>query len=164
MLDASTEGPESSTVDAGCYVDASLTMFAASDAAGAACAACVNTMCGNAIASCETDCTCDHLFECLADAGISATDLAASISAVSGCIPGGLTSTASLLSDQGVKGVYNCFTVTCMSACAVALPSDAGDAAATATSDDGATGDAAATATPDGGATGDAGDAAPDSG
>jgi hypothetical protein len=163
--DASAEGPETSTVDASCYVDASLTMFAASDAAGAGCAACVSTMCGSAITTCETDCTCIGLFECLADAGASANDLGSTSSAFGQCVPGGITSSASLLADRGIKDVYNCFTVTCLSACAVASPQlDAGDAEAAASPEGGATGDAGATAPPEGGATGDAGDAAPDAG
>jgi hypothetical protein len=163
-LDASADRPETSTVDAGCYVDASLTMFAASDAAGAGCAACVNTMCGGAITSCETDCTCISLFECLADGGASANDLGTSSAAFGQCVPGGITSSGDLLADKGIKSVYNCFTVTCLSPCSAALPQgDAGDAAAAAPPD-GATGDAEATAPPEGGPIGDAGDAAPDSG
>jgi hypothetical protein len=138
-------------------VDASLTMFAESDAAGAGCVACVNAMCQDAIRSCETDCTCISLFECLLDAGYSATNFQASaISAISGCVPGGLTAVGDLLHDQGVKGVYNCFTVTCLSECS--LPVDGGDAAAASSADGEASSDAGPPAdVADGGAAGDAG-------
>lgn len=143
--------------DAGCYVDASLTMFAASDAAGAGCAACVNTMCGSAVTSCATDCTCISLFECLLDAGYSATDFQTSlINAISGCVPGGLTAAGDLLHDQAVKSVYNCFAVTCLPECS--LPLDGGDAAAASSVDGEAEGDAGPAAdAADGGAAGEAG-------
>jgi hypothetical protein len=158
--DASANGPETSTVDVSCYVDASLTMFAASDAAGAGCAACVNALCAGAITSCETDCTCIGLFECLYDAGTSASNLGTNSSAFGQCVPGGITSSASLLADRGIKDVYNCFTVTCLSECSGASPPlDAGDAAAAASPEGGASDDAGATTPPEGGATGDAGDA-----
>jgi hypothetical protein len=133
--------------------------FAESDAAGAGCAQCVNTMCGSAITSCETDCTCISLFECLLDAGISANNFETSaINALSGCAPGGLTLAPNLLNDQGIKSVYNCYTVTCLSACS--LPSDGGDAAAASSADSEAAGDAGAPMdAADGGSTGEAGPA-----
>jgi hypothetical protein len=69
----------------------------------------------------------------------------------------------SLLADRGIKDVYNCFTVTCLTACSAGLSQlDAGDAATAAPPEGGPTGDAGATAPPEGGATGDTGDAAPD--
>jgi len=71
--DASTEAA-SSAEDAGCYFDASFSMFAASDAAGAGCAACVQNSCTTGIKACSTSCTCINLFTCLADAGIAANN------------------------------------------------------------------------------------------
>jgi hypothetical protein len=157
--DASTRGDTGATVDTGaptndgpntCYVDASLTAFAASDAAGAGCAACVNTMCGTAISSCSTDCSCISLFGCLADAGISGGDLGAnSLAAAAGCIPGGLTSATALLNDPGINDVYTCFTVTCASACALPSPDASVDAGMTGDNDAGATTDSGVA--PDGG-------------
>jgi hypothetical protein len=120
-------------------------MFAESDAAGAGCAACVNTMCGADIQACETSCTCVNLFECLADAGISASSLSTgSLGAVAGCVPGGLTMAGALLSDPGVMGVYTCFTATCGTQCAAALP-DAG-IVAEGGAEEGGAGDAGARA------------------
>jgi hypothetical protein len=148
-----THDASTPVAEASCYVDASLTAYAKSDAAGAGCAACVNDMCESAIASCSTDCTCINLITCLLGASVSTMDFQASaISAISGCVPGGLTAAWDLLNNQAVKSVYNCFTVTCLSACSVA---DGGDAAAMgggATDDTGAAPDVA-----DGGAVGDAG-------
>jgi hypothetical protein len=136
--DASVEA--SAPEDAGptsCHVDASLTMFAESDAAGAGCAACVNAMCSANINACANSCTCINLFECLADAGISASNLGTgSVGAVAGCVPGGLTSAGALLNDPGVMGVYSCFTATCATECAAVLP-DAGVDGATTTDDGG---------------------------
>jgi hypothetical protein len=144
--DASAEAaPPADAGPTSCYVDASLTMFAESDAAGAGCAACVNTMCGADIQACETSCTCVNLFECLADAGISASSLSTgSLGAVAGCVPGGLTMAGALLSDPGVMGVYTCFTATCGTQCAAALP-DAG-IVAEGGAEEGGAGDAGATA------------------
>ena len=70
-----TRAPRPDAEDAGCYVDASFSMFAASDAAGAGCAACVQDHCTTGIKACSTSCTCINLFTCLADAGISASGL-----------------------------------------------------------------------------------------
>jgi hypothetical protein len=140
--DASTEAA-SSTVDAGCYVDASFSAFAASDAAAAGCAACVQNSCTTGIKACSTSCTCINLFTCLADAGIAATGLGAnSLAAVENCVPGGLASAASLLNDPGVQGVYQCFTVTCASACGSVLEAgapegDGGEDGAATTTDGG---------------------------
>ncbi len=68
-----TAGPDASSEaaaeDAGCYVDASFSMFAASDAAGAGCAACVQANGTAGIKACSTSCQCINLFTCLADAG-----------------------------------------------------------------------------------------------
>jgi hypothetical protein len=143
--------------DAGCYVDASFSMFAASDAAGAGCAACVQEHCTTGIKACSTSCECINLFTCLADAGISASGLGAnSLGAVDNCVPGGLKSLGSLLNDPGIQGVYQCFTATCMNACGAVLEGGAADD----DGGDGATEDGGA-ATTDAGATSDAG-AAPD--
>jgi hypothetical protein len=125
--DASAEGATGdggSGGDAGCYVDASLTMFAESDAAGASCAACVNTQCTTSIEACSTSCTCISFFTCLADAGVSATNLGAtSPASVSDCVPA--SGAGPLLNDPGVQGVYQCFTATCGAACGVLLEAGA---------------------------------------
>jgi len=147
--DASME-ETSAPGDAGptnCYVDASLTAFAESDAAGAGCAACVNAMCGDGIKACETSCTCINLFECLADAGISGSNLGTgSLGAIAGCVPGSITNAGAVINDPGVMGVYSCFTVTCASECAAVLP-DSGLLAP----DGGTVTTEAGAATPDGG-------------
>ncbi len=139
--------------DAGCYVDASLSAFAASDAAGAGCAACVQNSCTTGIKACSTSCTCITLFTCLADAGVTASGLGASTAAVGNCVPGGLASLPGLLNDPGIQGVYQCFTVTCASACGGVLleggaPGDDGGEAGTPQD--------AGASTPDGGTTVDA--------
>jgi hypothetical protein len=111
---------------ASCHVDASLTAFAASDAAGAGCAACVQTMCQSDIEACSSSCTCIGLFTCLADAGVSATSLTGNSAALMNCLPAGLTSAGALLNDPGIQGVYNCFSNTCGTQCANLLPTDGG--------------------------------------
>jgi hypothetical protein len=152
--DASTEA---AAEDAGCYVDASFSMFAASDAAGAGCAACVQNNCTTGIRACSTSCQCINLFTCLADAGISATGLGAnSLAAVGNCVPGGLKSAGSLLNDPGIQGVYQCFTATCMNECGAVLEAGALSDDGGATEDAETATDAAATS--DAGATSDAAD------
>jgi hypothetical protein len=148
--DASTDANGEDAAAPVCFVDASLTMFAESDAGAASvCAACVNTNCSSAITACENSCTCDNLFTCLADAGVAVTGLGAgSFTALTGCIPGGFTNVGALINDPGFSGLFTCLSGPCMSACGALL-----EAGAPATTTDG--GDAA---TPDAG-TGDAGDA-----
>jgi hypothetical protein len=150
--DASTpvDGSGGDGAPATCHVDASLTAFAASDAAGAGCAACVQTMCSDGINACSNSCTCVGLFSCLADAGVSATGLTSDPGALAGCVPGGISSAGMLLNDPGVQGLYMCLTVTCSDQCATVLPAtDAG-------TDGGGAVDAGTTA--DTGTTTDAGD------
>jgi len=101
--DASTPAP---TADAGCYVDASFSAFAASDAAAAGCAACVQNSCTTGIKACSTSCTCINLFTCLADAGIAASGLGAnSLAAVGNCVPGGLAGAALKLKNKKIERV-----------------------------------------------------------
>jgi hypothetical protein len=134
-----------------CHVDASLTAFAATDAAGAGCAACVQTMCSDAITACSNSCTCVGLFSCLADAGVSATGLTSDLGSLAACVPGGISSAGALLNDPGVLALYNCLSMTCSDQCAAVLPAtDAG------TADGGGSGDAGTAA--DTGTTTDAGD------
>jgi hypothetical protein len=133
-----------------CFVDASLTVFAASDASAAGCAACVQTNCQDAISACATDCTCISLFTCLADSGVATTGLgpAATAAATECAGSSGLT----LLNNPGVMGLVNCLSGVCLEACNVSdggpdagLPdaalSEAG--AGEAGTDAGAIGDAA---------------------
>ncbi len=151
--DGSTEaaGDDGSTV---CHVDASLAAFASSDAAGAGCAACVQSMCSAGIMACSNSCTCVSLFSCLADAGVSASGLTTDFSALGACVPGGISSAGMLLNDPGVMGVYSCFTVTCADQCASLVPTPEGG-----TTDDAGGGSPEAGASTDaGGTTADAAD------
>ncbi len=142
---------EAAAEDAGCYVDASFSMFAASDAAGAGCAACVQDKCTVGIKACSMSCQCINLFSCLADAGVTATGIGAnSQAAVGQCVPGGLKSAGSLLNDPGIQGVYQCFTATCVNECGAVLEAGAEDGGpsgdtGTDTTDAGTTTDAGST-------------------
>jgi hypothetical protein len=124
--DASTE---SGGEDAGCHVDADLTMFAESDAAGSACAACVSANCMTGINACATSCACIGLFTCLADGGVSASNLGTSgAAALAQCVPSNIKTASSLLMDPGISGVFTCFTMTCSDACSAVIPPlDGGD-------------------------------------
>ncbi len=124
--DASTEtGGE----DGSCHVDADLTAFAESDAAGSECAACVKTNCMAGIMACSTSCACINLFTCLADGGVSASNLGTSgAAALAACVPSNIKTASSLLMDPGISGVFTCFTATCSDACsAVISGGDGGD-------------------------------------
>jgi len=100
-----------------CYVDASLTVFAASDASAAGCAACVQTSCQAAIRNCATDCTCISLFTCLADSGVATTGLGPTATAAATACAG--SSGLTLLNNPGVMGLVNCLSGICLDACNV---------------------------------------------
>jgi len=145
---SSTSAPpveqDASTVDAGCYVDASLSGFAASDAAGADCAACVQSHCQPAIVTCSSDCTCINFFGCVADAGTVSTGISvATMNAAAACAG---NSPGMLLLDPGLNALLTCFQGPCQSICSP--EAGAGDEAAAPTDDAGAdattAGDAAA--------------------
>jgi hypothetical protein len=124
--DASTEtGAE----DASCHVDADLTAFAESDAAGSECAACVRANCMAGIMACSTSCACINLFTCLADGGVSASNLDTSgAAALMACVPSNIKTASSLLKDPGISGVLTCFTATCSDACSAVISAlDGGD-------------------------------------
>jgi hypothetical protein len=106
--------------DGACYVDASLTAFAESDASAAPCAKCVNENCDVAIQTCASDCTCISLFQCLADAGVAAMGLGSAGTAAAGCA--GSNALNFLLNNPGVSGLVSCVQGVCASAC----PADGG--------------------------------------
>jgi len=62
--------------DAGCVIDADLSIFTAPDAADPVCAACLLSKCSTPIRACETDCLCGGYYVCVAydleDAGLNA--------------------------------------------------------------------------------------------
>jgi hypothetical protein len=123
--DSSTEA--SASDDEGgtgaCFVDASLTVFASSDASAAGCAACVQLNCSPAITTCASDCTCINLFSCLADSGVAMSALgSAAAAAVTACSG---NSGIALLQNPGVKGLVDCLSDPCATACNAVL--DAGD-------------------------------------
>jgi hypothetical protein len=134
--DSSTEAAASDAAgdtDAGggtgaCFVDASLTVFASSDASAAGCAACVQLNCRPAITTCATDCTCINLFSCLADSGVAMTGLgSAAAAAVTACSG---NSGIALLQNPGVMGLVNCLSDPCSTACSAVLEAGADDSAA----------------------------------
>jgi hypothetical protein len=118
---ASPSPPESADATAadanggGCYVDASLAVFAASDAAGADCAACVQTNCQPAITTCANDCTCIGFFTCVADAGTLSMGLSqatqAAVFACAGPSPG------TLIQTPGLSALLQCLQGPCNSIC-----------------------------------------------
>jgi hypothetical protein len=117
-----------------CRVDASLSVFAASDAAGAGCAACVQVHCLDRIMTCASDCACIALFDCVADSGAATGLTPAAVAATTACAG---PNPASLLQDPGLQGLLTCFEGVCSDSCSA--PSDAGpDAAATDASGDAA--------------------------
>jgi hypothetical protein len=123
-LDSSAEAAASD--DGGgtgaCFVDASLTVFASSDASAAGCAACVQLNCSPAITTCASDCTCINLFSCLADSGVAMSGLgSAAAAAVTACSG---NSGIALLQNPGVKGLVDCLSDPCATACNAVL--DAG--------------------------------------
>jgi hypothetical protein len=109
-----------------CRVDASLTVFAASDAAGAGCAACVQAHCLDRIQTCASDCACIALFDCVADSGAATGLTPAAVAATTACAG---PNPASLLQDPGLQGLLACFQGVCSDSCSA--PSDAGEDAAT---------------------------------
>jgi hypothetical protein len=123
-------GTEASASDDGggkgaCFVDASLTVFASSDASAAGCAACVQLNCSPAITACATDCTCINLFACLADSGVAMTGLgSAAAAAVTACSG---NSGIALLQNPGVMGLVNCLSDPCSTACSSVLDAGADD-------------------------------------
>jgi hypothetical protein len=130
--DASTEtggGGGEGGEDASCHVDADLTAFAESDAAGSECAACVRANCTAGIMACSTSCACINLFTCLADGGVSASNLGTSgAAALAACVPSNIKTASSLLMDPGISGVFTCFTATCSDACSAVISAlDGGD-------------------------------------
>jgi hypothetical protein len=118
-----------------CKVDASLSVFASSDAAGAGCAACVQASCLPAIKTCASDCACIALFNCVADSGAATGLTPAAVAATTMCAG---PMPAALLQDPGLEGLLACFEGPCSASCTP--PSDAGD---DASSDAGAATDAA---------------------
>jgi hypothetical protein len=149
--DASSEAAAPAN-DAGssttCHVDASLAAFAATDAAAAGCAVCVQTMCTDAISSCSSSCACISLFNCLADAGVSGSDLSSNSGAFSACVPADIMKAMQLLQDPGINSVYTCFTATCSDQCSAVLPTPEGGAtdSGSAAADAGAASDGGAAA------------------
>jgi hypothetical protein len=145
--DGTSPGDDGSTIqDSGptCAVDASLTAFAASDAAGSECAQCFNTMCQSAINTCAHDCTCIDVFTCIGEAGTLDTS---SIVGLGLQCAGNL---ATLANDPGISALSDCVRGPCSAVCGPLLPMDAGGDGSSATTSDG--GDAGtADATPDGG-------------
>jgi hypothetical protein len=141
------EAPDAGIVDAGCHVEASLAVFASSDAAGAGCAACVQTNCQPAIVTCSSDCTCIDFFGCVADAGTIASGISpATQQAASACAG---NSPGALLLDPGLNDLLQCFQGPCASVCSASGDGGAGDGAAGPTDDaaaDAATDTDAATA------------------
>jgi hypothetical protein len=127
--DASTETGAEGGEDASCHVDADLTAFAESDAAGSECAACVKANCMAGIMACSTSCACINLFTCLADGGVSASNLGTSgAAALAACVPSNIKTASSLLMDPGISGVFTCFTATCSDACSSVISGlDGGD-------------------------------------
>ena len=122
-----------------CRVDASLSVFAASDAAGAGCAACVQANCLDRIMSCASDCACLALFDCVADSDAATGLTPAAVAATTACAG---PNPASLLQDPGLQGLLTCFQGVCSDSCSA--PSDGGeDAAADASPGDAAISDAA---------------------
>jgi hypothetical protein len=128
--DASSDtGTEPSSDASGvmtCRVDASLTVFAQSDASAAGCAACVNVNCMTAINACASDCTCINLFECLADSGVATTGLNRLGDALRSCSGGSGTA---LLQNPGIRSLGDCLQNTCAPACGDILDASADDAA-----------------------------------
>ena len=118
--------------DASCRVDASLTMFASSDAAGSDCAACVQANCLAAVDTCSVDCTCIGFFVCVADAGTVATGISqATQLAASNCVA---NSPGTLLNDPGLRALLQCFQGPCETVCSA--PSEAGGGGEDASADD----------------------------
>jgi hypothetical protein len=112
----------------GCFVDASLSVFASSDASAAGCAACVQLNCSPAITACATDCTCINLFSCLADSGVAMSALgSAAAAAVTACSG---NSGIALLQNPGVKGLVDCLSDPCATACNAVLDAGTDDSAA----------------------------------
>jgi hypothetical protein len=128
--DSSAEA--SATDDGGgtgaCFVDASLTVFASSDASAAGCAACVQLNCSPAITTCASDCTCINLFSCLADSGVAMSGLGSAAAAVVTACSG--SSGIALLQNPGVKGLVDCLSDPCATACNAVLDAGADDSAA----------------------------------
>jgi hypothetical protein len=157
--DASSEAASDAAVgdeDGGssptCYIDASLSAFAASDASAAGCAACVQASCHPAITTCETDCTCINFFTCLADSGVATSGLGSSGSSVVNMCAGSAVLT--VYNDPGVKGLADCLSDTCATACSGIL--DAGSVDDDATPEAGASIDASPDAGSDAGSPVDA--------
>jgi hypothetical protein len=133
--DASEEAASDASGVMICRVDASLSVFAESDASAAGCALCVGEQCLTAITTCATDCTCINLFTCLADSGVATVGLNMVGEAVRACAGGAGTA---LLDNPGVRGVADCLQGVCATACSAVL--DAGtEAGATLPVDDDAT-------------------------
>jgi len=104
--------------DAGCVIDADLSIFTAPDAADPVCAACLLSKCSTPIRACETDCLCGGYYVCVAydleDAGLNAYVNCA----------GNMAHTAALESNAANLSFYNCITKTCAVPCGI--PVDAG--------------------------------------
>jgi hypothetical protein len=139
--DSTADDASDATSISTCHVDASLTVFASSDASAAPCAACAAQNCLGAIAECASDCTCINLFTCLTDSGAATGALPQQISDdINACAGSAGTS---LLSNPGVRGIADCLQGVCANACSAIL--DGGDDGGTsAAGDAGAGSDAAA--------------------
>ncbi len=101
--------------DAACYVDASLSVFASSDAAGAPCAECVAEMCYGAVQMCAIDCACINFFTCVADSGVAVNGFTPmAIQAATICAG---SQAAVLENDPAVRGLSTCLGNTCSGVC-----------------------------------------------
>jgi len=122
VSDASPEAAVDDGGPNGCHVDASLTVFAESDASAAGCASCINDNCNPAVLTCASDCVCINLFTCLFDFDASADATAAE--AVNFCAG---ASGLSLLNNPGVRGLANCYSGPCLAPCSAVFAVDGGD-------------------------------------
>jgi len=105
--------------DAGCVIDADLSIFTAPDAAVAGCATCLLDKCDTQIRACEKDCLCGDYYGCvavtIADAGLNSFVTCA----------GNMAQTAALESNGPNLAFYTCFTQTCGPPCGVVSSVDA---------------------------------------
>jgi|ERR1019366_754236 hypothetical protein len=122
VADASPEADDDGGGPNGCHVDASLTVFAESDASAAGCASCINDNCNQSVLTCASDCVCINLFTCLFDFDASTDATAAE--AVNACAG---KSGLSLLNNPGVRGLANCYSGPCLTPCGAVFAVDGGD-------------------------------------
>jgi len=106
-------------VDAGCVIDADLSVFTAPDAAVAGCATCLLNKCDTQIRSCEKDCLCGDYYGCVA-----LTILDAGLNSFVTCA-GDMATTSALEMNGPNLAFYTCFTQTCGLPCGVVSSVDA---------------------------------------